>query len=157
MCVFLFKHSLDIVYKTIPKTMAETLTRKQIFYRANAERLRAESKQYYYKHREQEQERCKQYRQNNKDKIQERESKLVACDNCGEYVRCGGLARHKKTKKCVNFTNQEFKDDSLYCPLCDSIVTDKCMLKHQTSDKCRKRADLKKQCCENLIINKKIE
>ena len=106
------------------------------------EHIKQQSKDYYETHKEHKQTYSKQYRQANQVEIQERESKLVACDRCGEYVRYNGLARHKRTKKCMNFTNKDYKPDSVYCPLCNAIVSDKCMLKHQTSDKCKKRAEL---------------
>ena len=38
------------------------------------------------------------YRENNKEQIQEQ----VLCDVCGSSVSRPGMAKHKKTNKCVN-------------------------------------------------------
>ena len=67
---------------------------------------------------------------------------MVACDKSGECVRYNYLAKHTTTKKCMNFSNGDYKTDSVYCPLCNAVVTDRHMLKHQTTDKCKKRAQL---------------
>ena len=91
--------------------------------------------------------KCRQYRMEHQDNTNERASKLVACDKCGEYVRYNYLAKHKTTNKCINFSRNNYKTDYVYCGLCGSIVTDNCMVKHQASDKCKKRTELKKQCC----------
>ena len=41
----------------------------------------------------------------------------------------------------MNYSNKDFEKDSVYCPLCGSIVCDKYMVAHQRSDKCKNRAD----------------
>ena len=46
--------------------MEEQLTRKQLFYRANAERLRQQYKEYYHSNKEQEKERKKKYNDEHK-------------------------------------------------------------------------------------------
>ena len=121
------------------------------------EHIKQQSKEYYESHKESKKSYNTQYREEHREHINERASKLVACDKCGEYVRYNGLAKHKTTNKCINFSSNNYKKDSVYCGLCGSIVSDNCMVKHQASDKCKKRTELKKQCCENVIINNKID
>lgn len=45
----------------------------------------------------------KQYRNDNEEVIKEKKKEKVICDNCGAETRKGGLARHKKSKKCKNY------------------------------------------------------
>ena len=112
------------------------------------EKGRERGKEYYYENHEALLAKNKQYRQDHTEQLNEKASKLVACDKCGEYVRYNGLAKHKTTNKCMNFTNKDYKtDDPVYCDLCGTITDDKNLLKHQTTAKCKKRAELNKQCC----------
>ena len=60
-------------------------------------------KEYYEENRDAILEYKRQYRENNKDKIQEQ----VLCDVCGSSVSRPGMAKHKKTNKCVNHKNRE--------------------------------------------------
>ena len=76
--------------------MEEQLTRKQKFYRANAERLRQESREYYHNNKEQEKDRKKKYREQNIEYI----NGQITCNICGCKISRHGLARHQKTKKC---------------------------------------------------------
>ena len=46
--------------------MEEQLTRKQLFYRANAERLRQTYKEYYHNNKEQEKDRTNKYNDKHK-------------------------------------------------------------------------------------------
>ena len=61
---------------------------------------REKIKQYYEADKEQILKRAKQYYEANKQKLTEK----VKCDKCGCEVRRDGLVKHKKTKKCINFT-----------------------------------------------------
>ena len=56
------------------------------------------SKQYIEIHRERINERKKEYRKNNKDKIKENRSKLVQC-RCGAITQKRAISDHKKTEK----------------------------------------------------------
>ena len=76
--------------------MEEQLTRKQRFYRANAERLRQESREYYHNNKEQEKDRRKKYKDEHKEYMYEQ----IICNICGGQICRHGLARHQKTKKC---------------------------------------------------------
>ena len=44
----------------------------------------------------------KQYRLDNKDKINTRNQEKITCDVCGSSVSRNVLARHKRTNKCMN-------------------------------------------------------
>ena len=76
--------------------MEEQLTRKQKYYRENAERLRQESREYYHNNKEQELERRKKWYEQNKQYINEH----ITCDICGCNISRHGIARHQRTKKC---------------------------------------------------------
>ena len=79
--------------------MEEQLTRKQRFYRANAERLRQESREYYHNNKEQEKDRRKKYKDEHKEYMYEK----ITCNVCGCQICRQGLTRHQKTKKCKSF------------------------------------------------------
>ena len=74
----------------------EQLTRKQLAYRANAERLKQESREYYHNSKEKELERRKKYNDEHKEYVY----KKITCNVCGCQICRHGLARHQKTKKC---------------------------------------------------------
>ena len=76
--------------------MEEQLTRKQRFYRANAERLRQESREYYHNNKDKKLEQRKKYIEQNKEYMYEQ----ITCNICGGQICRHGLARHQKTKKC---------------------------------------------------------
>lgn len=44
----------------------------------------------------------KKYYEDNKEQIKEK----IACDRCGSIVRKSDIARHKKTDKCISFSNK---------------------------------------------------
>ena len=44
----------------------------------------------------------KQYRLDNKDKINAHRQEIITCDVCGSSVSRHGIARHKTTKKCMS-------------------------------------------------------
>ena len=80
--------------------MEEQLTRKQLFYRANAERLRQESREYYHNNKDKKLEQRKKYIEQNKEYMYEQ----ITCNICGGQICRHGLARHQKTKKCKSHT-----------------------------------------------------
>jgi len=49
------------------------------------------------------QEKNKQYKLDNRDKILEHKKQKVNCDICNSIVNRTNLARHKKTDKCIKF------------------------------------------------------
>ena len=75
--------------------MEEQLTRKQIFYRANAERLRQQYKEYYHNNKEQEKARKKKYNDEHKEYMYAQ----ITCNICGGKICRHGLKRHQNTKK----------------------------------------------------------
>jgi hypothetical protein len=58
-----------------------------------------------YRDTEKNKEYFKNYHKKNKEKIKERESRIVTCDNCGCKLRYNGMSRHKRTIKCQKFVN----------------------------------------------------
>jgi len=58
-------------------------------------------KQYYEDNRDEIIEYQKQHYQDNRDKIKEKRKEKVNCDNCGSIVRKSDIAKHKKSKKCM--------------------------------------------------------
>jgi len=86
-------------------------------YKDNREKISEQQKQYRQDNHDKIAERNKQYRQDNRDKLLEqmkkhyqdnREERLkknkqkIPCDHCGSIVNKGDIAKHKKTKKCIN-------------------------------------------------------
>ena len=45
----------------------------------------------------------KEYRQDNRDKIKEKQKQKIPCDHCGSIVSKSHIARHKKSLTCMNF------------------------------------------------------
>ena len=76
--------------------MEEQLTRKQLFYRAHAERLRQEPREHYHNNKEKELDRRKKYNDEHKEYMYER----ITCNICGGKICRHGLKRHQNTKKC---------------------------------------------------------
>jgi len=48
-------------------------------------------------------EQRKQYREDNREKISEQKKQKTTCDRCGSIVNKNHIARHQRTKKCINF------------------------------------------------------
>ena len=95
--------------------MEEQLTRKQKYYRENAERLRQESREYYHNNKEQELERRKkwyeqnkQYREEHKQEITEKSKVKMICE-CGRELRKSHLNRHLKTDIHKQLMEQQTK------------------------------------------------
>ena len=83
--------------------MEEQLTRKQRYYRIHVERLRQESREYYHYNKDKTLERCKKYREQNK----EYEYEEITCNICGGKICRHGLKRHQNTKKCKSHAKPE--------------------------------------------------
>ena len=93
--------TMDCINKVIP-----TRTHKEYLVKYNEEN-KEQIKEYHKEYCENNKERIKiQKKENyekNKDKILLNHSQRINCDNCGCEIRKNGLARHKKTDKCINF------------------------------------------------------
>ena len=83
--------------------MEEQLTRKQLCYRANAERLRQQYKEYYHSNKEKEKERKKKYNDEHKEYMYAQ----ITCNICGGQICRHGLTRHQKTKKCKSYVKPD--------------------------------------------------
>ena len=59
-------------------------------------------KEYYEENKSEILEKDQKYIENHKDYLQQ----SIACDSCGANVCRSGLARHKKTLKCINNCNK---------------------------------------------------
>ena len=70
------------------------------YYQDNKEKFA----EYYQNNKQKFAEKGKEYYQNNKQKITDYKQQKAKCDKCGCEVTRNKLARHKKTKKCINFT-----------------------------------------------------
>lgn len=80
------------------------------FYKNNIEKERERGRLYYDKNkhliREKHNETEKQRYWDNKEKINEYKKEKIKCDNCGCESRRGDIAKHKRTKKCLNHSNK---------------------------------------------------
>ena len=77
----------------------------------NKEKIKDEQKQYYEKNKEKILEKDKQYYDKNKKKILENQKEKINCV-CGSCFRKGNLSRHEKTKKHIEFINNNNSSDS---------------------------------------------
>ena len=79
--------------------------RREYFKQYNANR-KEQSKTYNAERYERDKEdilaQQKQYRLDNKDKINAHNKEIITCDVCGSSVSRHGIAAHKRTKKCMN-------------------------------------------------------
>jgi hypothetical protein len=74
---------------------------KKKYYEDNKEKLLEYYKEYNQLNKAQLAEKKKEYRELNKEKISEK----IKCDICSCEITKSVLARHKKSKKCQNFTH----------------------------------------------------
>ena len=76
------------------------------FYHNNLEKERERGKRVYEKykhlHKDKRNEKEKERYHNNKEAILAKQKEKIICDNCGALSRRGDIAKHKKTKKCLN-------------------------------------------------------
>jgi len=85
----------------------EKLLQKNKQYRNdNKEKLSQKYKDYYEVNKNKKLQKRKEYYEENKDKISEKRKERVICDNCGCESSKNDLAKHKKTKKCINFNSK---------------------------------------------------
>ena len=90
----------------------------KLYYKDNKERIAEQTKQYrndnkevvaerkkkfYENNKEVIAEKYKKWRENNKEKILEKKKQKIDCPICGCNILKDGLARHKRTKKCLSF------------------------------------------------------
>ena len=73
---------------------------KKEYYQLNREKLLERNRKYKQDNKD----KIKQYYQNNKDKILEKNKEKITCA-CGSIVRKSDLSRHQKTKKHINYIN----------------------------------------------------
>ena len=64
----------------------------------NKEKIKERDKEYYEQNKEKFKQQKKEYYEKNKEYYNEK----ITCDICGSIIRRNGIARHKKTKKCIN-------------------------------------------------------
>lgn len=77
---------------------------KKQYRQNNRDKLLEKNKQYYQDNREKIAEKQKQNYENNRDKILEKRKEKITCE-CGSIVFKNNLSRHKKSKKHINFIN----------------------------------------------------
>jgi len=88
-------------------------------------------KQYYQVNKEKLIEQAKQYREQNKEKIREKnkenyqKNKEQICEQKKHY--------HQNNREKILEQNKQKSE----CPICGSVVTRKCMVRHQRSKKCK--------------------
>ena len=68
--------------------------------------LRERTKQYHQDNKEQIKEQRKDHYQNNKEQMNEKKKEKIACDRCGRVVSNRNIPRHKKSNKCISFSNK---------------------------------------------------
>ena len=61
----------------------------------------AKNKKYYDKHKEKILEKNRAYRENTPEYYEKKKEK-IKCENCGMLIVKNDIAKHKKTKKCIN-------------------------------------------------------
>ena len=88
-------------YKSILNCNIPTRTSKE-YHNDNREKTAQQQKKYRNSIKEHVSKRMKQYYIDNIEKITQK----VKCDKCGCEVRKDGLAKHKKTLKCINFVKK---------------------------------------------------
>jgi len=64
----------------------------------NKEEIKERDKEYYEQNKEKIKQQHKEYYEQNKEKINEK----ITCDICGSISTRNHIARHKKSKKCIN-------------------------------------------------------
>ena len=72
-------------------------------YEDNKGAIKEQQKEYYEENKDKIKEQQKQYREENKDKIKEYRSEKLTCE-CASIVSRKHMARHKKTKKHINYS-----------------------------------------------------
>jgi len=70
----------------------------------NKEKIKEKQKEHYELNKEKRLNHVKEYREVNKEKIKEKNKEKVKCDICNTIVCKIVLTRHKKSKKCLNYS-----------------------------------------------------
>jgi len=73
------------------------------YHQDNRDNLLKKCKQFYQDNHDTYLEKAKQYHHNNRDKIIEKWKQKITCERCGSISTKIHIARHKKTKKCLNY------------------------------------------------------
>lgn len=73
----------------------------------NADKIKENKKEYSKKNAEKIKEYKKNWREDNAEKIKERRKEKVCCDICGAFSRKGDLAKHQRTKKCMDVASKK--------------------------------------------------
>jgi len=81
----------------------KVLENKKQYYQANKEIILEKVNNYVKNNREKISEKRKQRYEDNHEKILEQLKQKITCDHCGCLSTKGHMARHQKTKKCINF------------------------------------------------------
>jgi len=71
----------------------------------NREKIAEQRKKHYENNRDKLLEIKREYYEDNKDKIEEKKAEKIECDKCKSIVRRCYISKHKKTKKCLNYTS----------------------------------------------------
>lgn len=70
----------------------------------NKEKIKEKQKEHYELNKEKRINQVKEYYEENKEKIKERQKEKIICNICNSIVNKYTLSRHKKTKKCLNYS-----------------------------------------------------
>lgn len=72
----------------------------------NKEQIAKKDKVYRENNKEHYVKKVKEYRENNKEKIKTRTSEKIKCDKCGILYGRANMARHQRSKKCMDVTKK---------------------------------------------------
>jgi hypothetical protein len=93
-------------YKEWCEENKEIINKKQKEYNEkNKESIREQRKEYHKNNKEKLLEYKKEYRKENKEILLEKQKEKITCE-CGSLIRKNDLAKHKKTKKHINYDNK---------------------------------------------------
>ena len=80
------------------------------YYKNNCDKIRMKSKEYREKNIDKIRQYQKEYREKNKDKLNEYKKLVVNCE-CGSCIKKANLAEHLKSKKHIEFINNDLKKE----------------------------------------------
>ena len=90
------------IYRPIT-TYQERVDKEKEYKKNNIDKVKIYRQNTYKKYKDEINKRKKIWYEANKDKIIERNSQKIQCDNCSSTICRGDLAKHKKTLKCQNY------------------------------------------------------
>ena len=94
------ENSGNVINRALP-------TRTQKEYRnSNEEHWKEYDKQYYQAHKTERKVYYRKYREDHKEQLYPK----VICDNCGASICKHGLAKHKRTKRCIQTSSKQCGD-----------------------------------------------